>query len=99
MRCSWRASHEEVYTPETPADVSVPGTPTAVLDANALLAFGVTAASFAIAGGADASAFTIDPVTGQLSFNTPPDFEAPTDGDSITQGAGLSPSVAGGQRL
>ena len=89
------ASHEEVYTPETPADVSVPGTPTAVLDANALLAFGVTAASFAIAGGADASAFTIDPVTGQLSFNTPPDFEAPTDGASVTQGEGLTPSVAG----
>ena len=78
-------SHTEIFTPETAADVAVPGTPTPVLDANSLLAFGVTAASFAIAGGTDAAAFTIDAATGQLSFVNPPDFEAPTDGNSIAQ--------------
>ena len=88
-------SHEEIFTPETAADVAVPGTATPVLDANTLLAFGVAPASFAIAGGADAAAFTIDPVTGQLSFVSPPDFEAPTDAASITQGEGLEPVVAG----
>lgn len=89
------SSHEEIYTPETAADAAVPGTPTAVLDANSLLAFGTVVSSFAIAGGADAAAFSIDPVTGQLSFVTPPDFEAPSDVDSISQGEGLTPSVAG----
>ena len=89
------SSHEEVFTPEIAADVAVPGTASDVLDVNTLLAFGVVPASFAIAGGADAAAFTVDPVTGMLSFNTQPDFEAPTDVDSITRGAGLEPSVSG----
>jgi hypothetical protein len=37
--------------------------------------------TFAIAGGDDASRFTIDPATGVLSFITAPDFEAPADSD------------------
>jgi len=39
------------------------------------------ALTFAITGGADASAFAIDPVSGALSFVSPPDFEAPSDAD------------------
>jgi len=35
--------------------------------------------TYAISGGADATAFTIDPVTGVLAFVVAPDFEAPTD--------------------
>ena len=35
--------------------------------------------TFSIAGGADASKFTINPTTGVLSFATAPDFEVPTD--------------------
>jgi Ca2+-binding RTX toxin-like protein len=35
--------------------------------------------TFSIAGGADATKFTIDPTTGVLSFVTAPDFEAPSD--------------------
>jgi Ca2+-binding RTX toxin-like protein len=35
--------------------------------------------TYSIGGGADASLFTIDPVTGQLSFINAPDAEAPTD--------------------
>jgi hypothetical protein len=43
------------------------------------------AISFAIAGGADAALFTIDPVTGVLSFIAAPDFEAAGDanGDNV----------------
>lgn len=37
--------------------------------------------SFSLAGGtaADQALFSINPTTGQLSFNTPPDFESPSD--------------------
>ena len=35
--------------------------------------------SFSISGGADAAAFTIDAMTGALSFAQPPDFETPHD--------------------
>lgn len=35
--------------------------------------------TFTIVGGADSTAFTLDPNTGALSFNTAPDFENPTD--------------------
>jgi hypothetical protein len=35
--------------------------------------------TYAIAGGADAVLFTIDPATGALSFRAAPDFEAPRD--------------------
>ncbi len=38
---------------------------------------------FAISGGADAALFTVDPISGELSFKYPfnPDFEAPGDAD------------------
>ncbi len=38
--------------------------------------------TYAIAGGADADKFQIDPQTGALSFKTAPDFENPADADS-----------------
>lgn len=34
---------------------------------------------WSISGGADQAALTIDPATGDLTFNVPPDFELPTD--------------------
>jgi Ca2+-binding RTX toxin-like protein len=37
--------------------------------------------TYAIAGGEDGSFFTIDPLTGVLSFASAPDFENPTDAD------------------
>lgn len=37
--------------------------------------------TYEIVGGADASAFTIDPETGELTFVAAPDYEAPTDGN------------------
>jgi Ca2+-binding RTX toxin-like protein len=37
--------------------------------------------TYGIAGGADASLFKIDPVTGELSFKAGPDFENPIDSD------------------
>ena len=37
--------------------------------------------SFSISGGSDAIHFSIDAVTGNLSFNTAPDFENPSDSD------------------
>jgi trimeric autotransporter adhesin len=37
------------------------------------------APSYSIVGGADAALFTIDSVTGAVSFATAPDFESPTD--------------------
>ncbi|MCR9130676.1 MAG: cadherin repeat domain-containing protein [Alphaproteobacteria bacterium] len=42
---------------------------------------GVTV-TYSIAGGADASQFTIDPATGVLSFVGAPDFDAPGDSDN-----------------
>ena len=41
--------------------------------------------SYSISGGLDATLFTIDPMTGVLSFISAPDFEAPadTDGDNV----------------
>ncbi|WP_373551576.1 cadherin domain-containing protein [Haliscomenobacter sp.] len=35
--------------------------------------------TYSITGGVDAALFAIDPMTGALTFNTPPDFENPTD--------------------
>ncbi len=55
--------------------------------------------TYAIVGGADSSFFTLDPVTGHLSFVIAPDFEAPSDLDgdnmfelsiSATDSAGLT---------
>jgi hypothetical protein len=37
------------------------------------------ALTYAIVGGADALAFSIDPNTGALAFKTAPDYESPTD--------------------
>ena len=37
--------------------------------------------TYGISGGADAAKFTIDPSTGIVTFNTAPNFEAPTDAD------------------
>ncbi|MCA2002741.1 MAG: cadherin repeat domain-containing protein, partial [Chloroflexi bacterium] len=39
----------------------------------------VQALSYSILGGADAALFALDPLTGALSFLSPPDFEAPKD--------------------
>ncbi|EHR71852.1 putative Ig domain-containing protein,Cadherin domain-containing protein [Burkholderiales bacterium JOSHI_001] len=61
------------------------------------------ALGYAIAGGADAARFTVDAGSGQLSFNTAPDFENPGDanGDgvyevlvSVSDGAGGSDTLA-----
>ncbi|WP_308874211.1 cadherin repeat domain-containing protein [Thiothrix subterranea] len=38
--------------------------------------------SYSISGGVDAGLFKIDPVTGELSFKTAPDFENPQDSDN-----------------
>ncbi len=38
--------------------------------------------SYTLTGGADQSHFNINQFTGELSFNTPQDFEAPTDSDN-----------------
>lgn len=55
------------------------------------------AVTWAISGGADGSKFAIDPITGAVTFITPPDFESPADADannlyeleiSATDGAG-----------
>jgi hypothetical protein len=59
--------------------------------------------SYAITGGADASRFAINPVTGALSFVTAPDREQPTDSDgnnvyAVTVGASDG-VVSGSQAL
>jgi hypothetical protein len=41
--------------------------------------------TYSIIGGVDAALFSVDPVTGRLSFNTAPDFENPTDNDGNNQ--------------
>lgn len=43
------------------------------------------AVTYSITGGPDAAKFSIDPMTGALTFITPPDFENPTDagGDNV----------------
>jgi hypothetical protein len=53
------------------------------------------ALTFAIAGGADASRFTLDPASGRLWFLSPPDHEAPRDanGDNVYR---LNVSVSDG---
>ena len=35
--------------------------------------------TYAISGGPDEKEFSIDPLTGELTFNTPPDYDNPTD--------------------
>lgn len=66
------------------ASISVPENTTAVTTVTATDPEN-GAITYSITGGADASKFSIDPMTGALTFNTPPDFENPTDvgGDNI----------------
>jgi VCBS repeat-containing protein len=40
---------------------------------------------FSVSGGADGSLFSVDPTTGALRFNLPPNFESPTDTDGDNQ--------------
>ncbi len=61
------------------AAVSVAENSTAVTTVTATDPDAGTTLSFSLAGGADASKFTINPTTGALSFITAPNFEAPTD--------------------
>ena len=56
--------------------------------------------SFSIAGGADSGTFAVDAATGQLSFASAPDFEAPADGDgdnrydlTVAASDGIAPPV------
>lgn len=73
--------------PNTPP--SITSTSTAQVDENVRTpAYRASAAdaqgqtvAFSLSGGADASKFTIDRTTGEVSFSAPPDFEAPTDSD------------------
>ncbi|MBM3528952.1 MAG: cadherin repeat domain-containing protein [Alphaproteobacteria bacterium] len=60
------------------AALNVAENQTAVTTVTAVDAGGGTL-TFSIVGGADAAKFTIDSVTGALSFIAPPDFETPTD--------------------
>ena len=58
------------------ATVNVPENTTAVLT---ITATGSDPLTFAISGGADQSQFAIDPLSGELAFISPPDFENPSD--------------------
>jgi VCBS repeat-containing protein len=60
--------------------VSIAEGQTVVTQVSASGAAGITV-TYSITGGVDASRFTINPVTGQLSFVAAPDFEAPDDSD------------------
>ena len=71
-------------TPNTPPELSL--APAVTIDENTTAVATVAATdadgdtlTYAIAGGADAALFTIDSATGELSFITAPDFEAPAD--------------------
>ncbi len=63
------------------ATVMVPENQTAVTDVDATDPEGDTI-TYSISGGADASRFSIDPVTGVLTFQSAPDFETPQDADT-----------------
>ncbi|EPX85726.1 DUF4082 domain-containing protein [Salipiger mucosus] len=90
---SFESSSYWVDVTFTPGDIDNEApiflTPSALnVEENAVLATVVTAddtdtdaLSYTIAGGADAAAFSIDAVTGALSFVYAPDFEAPADAD------------------
>lgn len=45
-------------------------------------ATGIGTITYSIVGGADSTEFNIDGSTGVLEFNTPPDYEIPTDADT-----------------
>ena len=61
------------------AAVSVPENTTAVTTVTATDPDAGSVFTYSITGGADAALFTIDPMTGVLSFITPPNFEVPAD--------------------
>lgn len=44
---------------------------------------GTETLTYSIVGGADMGLFQIDEITGALTFNAPPDYEAPVGGDNI----------------
>ncbi|UOG93249.1 MAG: Ig-like domain-containing protein [Candidatus Thiothrix sulfatifontis] len=77
-------------TNDAPIITSDGGTPTAALsvEENTPAVTTVTATdpdgdtlNYSMSGGADASLFTLDPVTGKLTFTNAPDFENPADSD------------------
>ena len=61
------------------AAVSIAENTTAVTTVTASDADAGATLTYSIVGGADAASFTIDPVTGALSFVSAPNYEAPTD--------------------
>ncbi|MEM9537437.1 MAG: DUF4347 domain-containing protein, partial [Cyanobacteria bacterium P01_E01_bin.45] len=65
----------------SPAAVSVEENQTAAIDVDSTddISSEGDGLTYAISGGADASAFSIDADTGVVSFNDAPDFEAPAD--------------------
>ncbi len=67
------------------ASVSIAENGTAVTTVTATDPDAGATITYAISGGADAGLFTIDALTGALSFVSPPDFEAPADagGDNV----------------
>ena len=64
---------------EDPGAVSVPENTVAVTRAVAVR--GAAPVTYTIIGGADSLRFTINALTGNLTFVSPPDFEAPADND------------------
>ncbi|MFZ1233113.1 MAG: GEVED domain-containing protein [Thiofilum sp.] len=61
------------------ASISVPENQTAVTTVTATDANATDILTYSITGGADAALFSIDPNTGVLSFDTAPNYEAPSD--------------------
>lgn len=62
-----------------PGAISIPENTTAVTSVTATDPDAGQTLSYSLAGGADASKFSIDAATGALVFLTAPDFETPTD--------------------
>jgi hypothetical protein len=69
--------------------VSITSASSVIISENGLAALTVAASdldgdavTYAIIGGADGARFTIDPVTGTLTFVAAPDFEVPSDADT-----------------
>jgi len=63
----------------TSATINVQENQTAVTTVTATDQDAGATLTYAIGGGVDQALFTIDPVTGVLTFNSPPDFDAPAD--------------------
>jgi VCBS repeat-containing protein len=69
-----------------------PGTTIATVAENTVVVLSVTftdedgdTLTYSISGGADAALFSINSSTGELTFNSAPDFEAPADADADNQ--------------